>query len=212
MSIFGSLHAEFGKMSAKEIMDAKALAASKSHSEAERRRRQRINGHLAKLRSLLPNTTKTDKASLLAEVIEHVKELKRQTTAITAEGGTLLLPTEADELTVDAAGSDEDGRLVVRASLCCDDRSDLIPDLARALKSLKLRARRAEIATLGGRVKNVFIITAHDDACHSDCVASIQETLRAVMDKKTATSDTSSSSSGIKRQRTNRVDEQQGSI
>nr|DAD46664.1 TPA_asm: hypothetical protein HUJ06_016601 [Nelumbo nucifera] len=44
-------------MTAQEIMDAKALAASKSHSEVERRRRERINTHQAKLCSLLPSTT-----------------------------------------------------------------------------------------------------------------------------------------------------------
>ncbi|KAG0499436.1 hypothetical protein HPP92_004127 [Vanilla planifolia] len=198
----GGLH-ELGKMTAQEIMDAKALAASKSHSEAERRRRERINAHLAKLRSLLPSTTKTDKASLLAEVIQHVKELKRQTSEIAEEGP---LPTEADELTVDAS-LDEDGRLVVTASLCCEDRSDLLPELIKALKALRLRTLKAEITTLGGRVKNVLVITG-DDGLDSDgasqkqqhCVASIQDALRAVMERPSPAVEPSSS--GIKRQRT----------
>ncbi|XP_027097475.2 transcription factor bHLH30 isoform X1 [Coffea arabica] len=197
------LQAELQKMTAQEIMDAKALAASKSHSEAERRRRERINNHLAKLRSLLPNTTKTDKASLLAEVIQHVKELKRQTSLI-AE--STPVPTEIDELTVDNA-SDEDGKLVIRASLCCEDRSDLLPDLIKTLKSLRLRTLKAEITTLGGRVKNVLFITGEDDTDSDDqqqqqqySISSIQEALKAVMEK---TNGDESGSGNVKRQRTN---------
>ncbi|KAA8529216.1 hypothetical protein F0562_033985 [Nyssa sinensis] len=200
------LQAELGKMTAQEIMDAKALAASKSHSEAERRRRERINNHLAKLRSLLPSTTKTDKASLLAEVIQHVKELKRQTSLI-AESSPV--PTEIDELTVDA--TDEDGKFVIKASLCCEDRSDLLPDLIKTLKALRLRTLKAELTTLGGRVKNVLFITGEEDSNCSDqqeqqqqqqqySISSIQEALKAVMEK---TNGDESSSGSVKRQRTN---------
>ncbi|XVE85978.1 hypothetical protein DITRI_Ditri17bG0135300 [Diplodiscus trichospermus] len=196
--------AELGKMTSQEIMDAKALAASKSHSEAERRRRERINNHLAKLRSLLPSTTKTDKASLLAEVIQHVKELKRQTSMI-AE--TSPVPTENDELTVDT--SDEDGKFVIKASLCCEDRSDLLPDLIKTLKALRLKTLKAEITTLGGRVKNVLFITGEEDWSSTGdqqqhqqqySISSIQEALKAVMEK---TSGDESSSGSVKRQRTN---------
>ncbi|CAI0552594.1 unnamed protein product [Linum tenue] len=214
-------HHPFGlqaeRMTAQEIMDAKALAASKSHSEAERRRRERINKHYAKLRSLLPSTTKTDKASLLAEVIQHVKELKRQTDLI-AE--TTPVPTGLDELTVDA-NSDEDGKFVIKASLCCEDRSDLLPDVIKTLKALRLRTVKAEITTLGGRVKNVLFITGDDDddenadegihqyghhqqqAVQQYSISSIHEALKTVMEKGGGGDHDSSSSSGsVKRQRT----------
>ncbi|KAI9091966.1 hypothetical protein K1719_027901 [Acacia pycnantha] len=214
------LQTELGKMTAQEIMDAKALAASKSHSEAERRRRERINNHLAKLRSLLPSTTKTDKASLLAEVIQHVKELKRQTSLI-AE--TSPVPTEVDELTVDTADDDDmDGKFVIKASFCCEDRSDLLPELIKTLKALKLRTLKAEITTLGGRVKNVLFITGEEDGGSDSqssgelhdhqnhmmqqqlyCINSIQEALRAVMEKSGGGDETTSGA--VKRQRTNNL-------
>ncbi|XP_038892981.1 transcription factor bHLH30-like [Benincasa hispida] len=203
------LQAELGKMSAQEIMDAKALAASKSHSEAERRRRERINNHLAKLRSLLPSTTKTDKASLLAEVIEHVKELKRQTSLI-AE--TSPIPTEVDEVSVDDVSEQEmmmisnigsSPKFVIKASLCCEDRSDLLPDLIKTLKSLRLTTLKAEITTLGGRLRNVLFVTADDEQQQQqqqNITSIIQDALKAVIEKTSGDHD--SSSANIKRQRT----------
>lgn len=147
----------------------------------------------------------TDKASLLAEVIQHVKELKRQTSLI-AE--TSPVPTESDELTVDT--SDEDGRFVIKASLCCEDRSDLLPDLIKTLKALRLRTLKAEITTLGGRVRNVLFITGEEEEesnsgdnqqqQHQYSVSEIQEALKAVMEK---TNGDDSSSGNVKRQRTN---------
>ncbi|XP_010514188.1 PREDICTED: transcription factor AIG1-like [Camelina sativa] len=224
-SSFGFDGEIMGKLSAQEVMDAKALAASKSHSEAERRRRERINTHLAKLRSILPNTTKTDKASLLAEVIQHMKELKRQTSLIT---DTCQVPTEPDDLTVDSAYNDEEGNLVIRASFCCQDRTDLMHDVINALKSLRLRTLKAEIATVGGRVKNVLFLSREDDEedhdgddmegydaerMMNDRVSSIEEALKAVIEKCVHNNDESndnnnlekSSSGSIKRQRTSKM-------
>ncbi|XP_078444254.1 transcription factor bHLH30-like [Wolffia australiana] len=197
-SPFTIIGAEFGGVNAQEIIDARALAASKSHSEAERRRRERINAHLTKLRSLLPSTTKTDKASLLAEVIRHVKELKRQTTEIAEES---QVPTESDELTVDTA-CDEQGRFIIRVSLCCADRPELLPDLIKALKSLRLKAVKAEITTLGGRVRNSLAIhtTKEDNNEHQQSILVIREALKAIMERTSSLLE--ASGGGAKRQRT----------
>ncbi|OVA01782.1 ACT domain [Macleaya cordata] len=154
--------------------DSKALAACKSHSEAERRRRERINGHLATLRTLLPNTIKTDKASLLAEVVQHVKELKKVASEITAakDGDGCRtewwpFPRETDELTLgyceqqaddELLSSSSSSSLLIRVSLSCDDRPDLMADLTQALRSVGAKVVKAEIATVGGRTKSVLVI------------------------------------------------------
>ncbi|KAF2303040.1 hypothetical protein GH714_012845 [Hevea brasiliensis] len=131
----------------KGMSEAKALAALKSHSEAERRRRERINAHLASLRGLVPCTEKMDKATLLAEVINQVKELKKN--ALEASKG-LLIPMDDDEVKVETYDNGSgDETLSFKAFICCDYRPDLLSDIRQAVDSLQLKMVDAEISTLG---------------------------------------------------------------
>ncbi|PSS36668.1 Transcription factor bHLH30 like [Actinidia chinensis var. chinensis] len=149
--------------SSRSTPEEKAAAASKIHSEAERRRRKRINGHLATLRTLLPHAVKTDKASLLAEVVQRLRDLKKTIAELADIGGDSesclyhMLPSETDELKLCHVEGDPQGALI-KATLCCDDRPELISEVTRAVRSVAGTVVRAEMATVGGRIKSVLWI------------------------------------------------------
>ncbi|RLN30938.1 transcription factor bHLH51-like [Panicum miliaceum] len=109
--------------------EARAL---KVHSDAERRRRERINAHLAALRRMVPDARQV-----------------RQ---------PLPIPAEANGITVDCytgAAAAGYGRpaTYIRASVSCDDRPGLLADLAGAFRGLRMRSMRADMASLGGRAR-----------------------------------------------------------
>ncbi|KAI3521808.1 hypothetical protein L1887_11282 [Cichorium endivia] len=52
--------------------------AAAIHNQSERRRRERINQKMKALQKLVPNANKTDKASMLDEVIDYLKKLQAQ--------------------------------------------------------------------------------------------------------------------------------------
>ncbi|XP_062096993.1 putative transcription factor bHLH107 [Humulus lupulus] len=176
----------------KGVSEAKAMAALKNHSEAERRRRERINAHLATLRDLVPCNEKMDKATLLAEVISQVKQLKKKA-AESSKG--LLIPADDDEVQVerlDDNGTENDRNLLFKASVCCSYRVELLSDVRQALEGLPLKMIKTEISTLGDRLKISFIFTCckeknNDDAetCRT-LVSSVHETLSSVLDKASA--------------------------
>ncbi|XP_015690123.2 transcription factor bHLH106-like [Oryza brachyantha] len=172
----------------------RALAASRNHREAEKRRRERIKSHLDRLRAVLACDPKIDKASLLAKAVERVRDLKQRMAGIGEAAPAHLFPTEHDEIVVLASGGG--AAAVFEASVCCDDRSDLLPELIETLRALRLRTLRAEMATLGGRVRNVLVLArdasagADDDDSTADYSAGstdggdfLKEALRALVER-----------------------------
>ncbi|KAI4333887.1 hypothetical protein L6164_018641 [Bauhinia variegata] len=141
------------KLERKGVSTERSIAALKNHSEAERRRRARVNSHLDTLRSVIPGAKKMDKASLLAEVIRHLKDLKRNA-AQACEG--LMIPNDSDEIRVE---------------------------------------EQEEIATLGGWMKNVFVIISCkqqniEDAEYRQLLAgSVHQALRSVLDRFSTSQD-----------------------
>lgn len=129
-----------------------------------------------------------DKAALLAEVLNQVKELGR--TAVEATKGTLV-PTDFDEVKVEEKEDPNDATSVlIHASICCDFKHELLTDLREALDALPLKSVNAEIATLGSRMVNVFIISRRNDEGENVegqggqvLANSVRQALRYVLDK-----------------------------
>ncbi|XP_022777312.1 transcription factor bHLH30-like [Durio zibethinus] len=175
------------KVGEKNVSEEKVIAALKSHSEAERRRRERINAHLETLRTLLPCREKMDKATLLGEVIRQVKELKKNATEVSK---AFLVPMDDDEVRVEPCVDEANGTSSFKASICCDYRPELLTDLRKALHALPIKMVKAEISTLGSRLRNDFFFTGSRIAAHADdaearqfLACSIHQALNSVLEK-----------------------------
>ncbi|KAM0051628.1 putative transcription factor bHLH family [Helianthus debilis subsp. tardiflorus] len=145
-------------------------SASINHKEAEKRRRERINFHLNRLRTILPCNSKTDKASLLAKVVERLRELKQTTSEMDHHES---IPSETDEITVISSKSNvNDKRIIIKASMCCEDRSDLLADMIQTLTSLQLSPVRVEMVAVGGRIRNIILVEC--DCEKDDCGMLVQ--------------------------------------
>ncbi|KAM0871199.1 hypothetical protein ACQ4PT_039572 [Festuca glaucescens] len=151
---------ELSSSSGRSATEARSL---KVHSEAERRRRERINGHLATLRRMMPDANQMDKATLLSSVVSQVRHLKRKA-AETATQPPTPIPPEANEITVRCytAAGDDRTTTHIRATVSCDDRPGLFSNIAGAFRGLGLRTLRAELASLGGRAHHVFLLCNKD--------------------------------------------------
>ncbi|CAI8597358.1 unnamed protein product [Vicia faba] len=189
-------------------LEDRAVSASKSHSQAEKRRRDRINTQLANLRKLIPMSDKMDKAALLGSVIDHVKDLKRKAMDVSR---VITVPTEIDEVSVDYNHVIEDEtstnkvdkfkkNIIIKASVCCDDRPELFSELIQVLKGLRLTTVKADIASVGGRIKSILVLCSKDSE-DNVCVNTLKQSLKSAVTKIASSSMVSNCPTRSKRQR-----------
>ncbi|XP_057448552.1 transcription factor bHLH131 [Lotus japonicus] len=154
------------------------LLAAKKHSEAEKRRRTRINGQYDTLRNTLPNIIKKDKATVLSETIKQVKELRKKVSKLEVDGPKeVKFPSGADRLNLEKCN--EDKGMIVKATLSCEDRPELMSAIARALRSMKANVIKAEMLTVGGRTRTVLWV----QGIGTEGLGKLKSTLKVVMHK-----------------------------
>lgn len=110
---------------------------------------------------------------MLAEVVHHVRELKRQMEDVWRLGGAVDVgcsrqrsaglesswpfPGEWDEASLSFC--EEGGGKLLKATVCCEDRPSLNRDLSRVIRSVhQAKVVRAEMTTVGGRTKSVVVM------------------------------------------------------
>jgi UTP:GlnB (protein PII) uridylyltransferase len=129
-----------------------------------------------------------DKAALLGTVIDHVKDLKRKAMEVSK---ACTLPTEVDEVTIDYDLAQDvnltnvdksKDNVFIKASFCCDDRPELFSELIHVLKGLRLTAVKADIASVGGRIRSILVLCTKESEV-GVCVSTLKQSLKLVLSK-----------------------------
>lgn len=102
----------------------------------------------------------------------------------------LMFPSESDELNISYCNSNSnsnnnstDSNSVIKASMCCEDRPDIMMELRRALSTVQGKIVRAEMSTVGGRIKCVLWLQLSENGCKEGLLVQLRRALKVVMDK-----------------------------
>ncbi|KAG6482583.1 transcription factor MYC2-like [Zingiber officinale] len=133
------------------------------HVEAERQRREKLNQRFYALRAVVPNVSKMDKASLLADAVAYINELRIKAETLESEKKTLdskLNRTNRESTTTakDAAAEVEVKVLGREAMIVveCDRRREAAARVMVALRELDVEVSYANVTV----VKDLMILQA----------------------------------------------------
>ncbi|KAB5514734.1 hypothetical protein DKX38_028640 [Salix brachista] len=157
--------------------DGAASAIASRNTVSERNRRKKLNDKLFALREAVPRISKLDKASIIKDAIDYIKDLQQQESRLQAEIRELeserlekdlpvLLtskkipdprrdPIEVHQLRVTSMGEK-----TLFVSLTCSKAREATARICEVFESLKVKIITASVTTVSGMVKTTILIEA----------------------------------------------------
>ncbi|KAF6170234.1 hypothetical protein GIB67_020492 [Kingdonia uniflora] len=177
---------------------------------SERNRRKKLNERLFALRAVVPNISKMDKASIIKDAIEYIKDLHEQEKVIQAEISDLECGRSSNTISdIDheklktkrlrsfdssdsrsSSASIENLELKINyvgdktliVTLACDQKRDTMVKLCKIFEFLKLKIITATITVFSGRLMKTVFIEA-DEEEKDELRIKIETTIAAFSDR-----------------------------
>ncbi|CAN6248032.1 unnamed protein product [Urochloa humidicola] len=176
-----------GSSSAAPAAGAAAAAGENKNILMERDRRRKLNEKLYALRSVVPNITKMDKASIIKDAIEYIQQLQAEERQVLQEvrglesaagehedtaatklkrarsvpsmvAGAHGAPPPSPPLEVLELRVSEVGERVLVVSVTCGKRRDAMARVCRAIEELRLRIITASITAVAGCLMHTVFV------------------------------------------------------
>ncbi|XP_057784660.1 transcription factor MYC2-like [Salvia miltiorrhiza] len=156
---------------------ARAEKIPRNHLVAERKRREMLNQRFYALRSVVPNVSKMDKASLLADAVTYINQLKSSLTALEAKCARFLKmynvrstsaakTSHAHKLEIEVKILGSEALIRVQS----DDVDHPCARVMNVLRDLDLEVSRASSSAIGKIMFQEIVIRASDGLCSEEAV------------------------------------------
>lgn len=128
---------------------AKGGEETRSHVQAERQRRERLNQRFYTLRTMVPNVSKMDKASILEDAIAYINELESKVQSTESLQDLKPNPQNGTGSMIQEGDADVDVKIIGEDAMIkieCDKKNHPAAKLMAALKELDLDICHANVS------------------------------------------------------------------